>query len=298
MFVPGLEKGIDFTGGRNYVVAFNEVPAVNNEALAEKLQNNATLNDAAIKVITISRDNQVRITTNYDLTAADDAQANLIMKQAIYDAGKELGYVSTDFEAFNNEDNIPSTQKVGPSIAEDITYGAIIAVLLSLIAIALYILLRFRNIAFSIGAILGLAANTLIILGLYCLLPAIMPFSMEIDQAFIAAILTVIGYSINDIVVVFDRIREVSTLYPNKTRYNIVNEALNATMPRTLNTSISTLLVLIVIFVLGGATIQSFIFAMLLGVIVDPLTTIFLAVPAAYYWMGKKEAKAETVAKK
>ena len=271
MFFPGLEKGIDFTGGRNYVVAFNEVAGVDNEALAEKLQNNATLNDAAI---------------------------NLIMKQAIYDAGKELGYVSTDFEAFNNEDNIPSTQKVGPSIAEDITYGAIVAIILSLIAIALYILLRFRNIAFSVGAILGLAANTLIILGLYCLLPSIMPFSMEIDQAFIAAILTVIGYSINDIVVVFDRIREVSTLYPNKTRYNIVNEALNATMPRTLNTSISTLLVLIVIFVLGGATIRSFIFAMLLGVVVDPLTTIFLAVPAAYYWMGKKEAKAEAVAKK
>ena len=298
MFFPGLEKGIDFTSGRNYVVAFNEVAGVDNEALAEKLQNNATLNDAAIKVITISRDNQVRITTNYDLNAADDAQANLIMKQAIYDAGKELGYVSTDFEAFNNEDNIPSTQKVGPSIAEDITYGAIVAIILSLIAIALYILLRFRNVAFSIGAILGLAANTLVILGLYCLLPSIMPFSMEVDQAFIAAILTVIGYSINDIVVVFDRIREVSTLYPNKTRYNIVNEALNATMPRTLNTSISTLLVLVVIFVLGGATIRSFIFAMLLGVVVDPLTTIFLAVPAAYYWMGKKEAKAEAVAKK
>ncbi len=298
MFFPGLEKGIDFTGGRNYVVAFNEVAGVDNEALAEKLQNNATLNNAAIKVITISRDNQVRITTNYDLNAADDAQANLIMKQAIFDAGKELGYVNSDFEAFNNENNFPSTQKVGPSIAEDITYGAIIAIILSLIAIALYILLRFRKGAFSIGAILGLAANTLIILGLYCLLPSIMPFSMEIDQAFIAAILTVIGYSINDIVVVFDRIREVSTLYPNKTRYNVVNEALNATMPRTLNTSISTLLVLVVIFVLGGATIRSFIFAMLLGVVVDPLTTIFLAVPAAYYWMGRKEDKAEAVAKK
>ena len=298
MFFPGLEKGIDFTGGRNYVVSFNEVGAVDNEALAEKLENDATLNEASIKVITISRDNQVRITTNYDLNATDDAQANLIMKQAIYNAGKELGYVTTSFDAFNNEDSIPSTQKVGPSIAEDITYGAIIAVLLSLIAIALYILLRFRNVAFSIGAILGLAANTLVILGLYCLLPKVMPFSMEIDQAFIAAILTVIGYSINDIVVVFDRIREVSTLYPNKTRYNIVNEALNATMPRTLNTSISTLLVLVVIFVLGGATIRSFIFAMLLGVVVDPLTTIFLAVPCAYYWIGKKEAKADAAVKK
>ncbi len=291
MFVPGLDKGIDFTGGRNYVVAYNDVAAVDNQAIAQKLEQNASLEGASIKVITISRDNQVRITTNFALNATDDAEANLTMKKAIYDAGKELGYVNGDFDSFNNEDYIPSTQKVGPSIAEDITYGAIIAVLLSLIAIALYILVRFRNVAFSLGAIAGLAANTLVILGLYCLLPGIMPFSMEIDQAFIAAILTVIGYSINDIVVVFDRIREVSTLYPNKDRYNVINEALNATMPRTLNTSISTLLVLIVIFFFGGASIQSFIFAMLLGIVVDPLTTIFLAVPCAYYMMGKKEAK-------
>ena len=291
MFFPGLEKGIDFTGGRNYVAAFNDVPAVDNQAIAQKLEQNASLEGASIKVITISRDNQVRITTNYALNATDDAEANLVMKQAIYEAGKELGYVNGDFDSFNNEEYIPSTQKVGPSIAEDITYGAILAVFLSLIAIALYILVRFRNWAFSIGAIAGLAANTLVILGLYCLLPGIMPFSMEIDQAFIAAILTVIGYSINDIVVVFDRIREVSNLYPNKDRYNVINEALNMTMPRTLNTSISTLLVLVVIFFFGGASIQSFIFAMLLGVVVDPLTTIFLAVPCAYYVMGKKEAK-------
>lgn len=290
-FFVGPDKGIDFTGGRNYVVAYNDVESVNNEALSDKLSADASLNGASIKVITISRANQVRITTNYDLNATDDAQANLIMKQAIYNAGKELGYVNGDFESFNNEEYIPSTQKVGPSIAEDITWGAFLSVLLSLIAIAIYILIRFRNVAFSLGAIAGLAANTLVILGLYCLLPAVMPFSMEVDQAFIAAILTVIGYSINDIVVVFDRIREVSTLYPNKDRYNVINEALNMTMPRTLNTSISTLLVLVVIFFFGGASIQSFIFAMLLGVIVDPLTTIFLAVPCAYYWMGKKEAK-------
>ena len=291
MFYPSLDKGIDFTGGRNYIVAYNDVEAVDNQAIAEKLSQNAALNEASIKVITISRDNQVRITTNFALNATDDAEANLTMKKAIYEAGKELGYVNGDFDSFNNEEYIPSTQKVGPSIAEDITYGAILAVFLSLIAIALYILVRFRNVAFSIGAIAGLAANTLVILGLYCLLPSIMPFSMEVDQAFIAAILTVIGYSINDIVVVFDRIREVSNLYPNKDRYNVINEALNMTMPRTLNTSISTLLVLIVIFFFGGASIQSFIFAMLLGVVVDPLTTIFLAVPCAYYVMGKKEAK-------
>ena len=287
----GLNKGIDFTGGRNYVVAFNDVEGVNTQQLASKLEANASLNGASIKVITISRENQVRITTNYELNATDDAEANLVMKQAIYDAGKELGYVTTDFDGFNNEDYIPSTQKVGPSIAEDITIGAIWAILVSLVVIALYILLRFRNVAFSIGAIVGLAANVLVILGLYCLLPKVMWFSMEIDQAFIAAILTVIGYSINDIVVVFDRIREVSGLYPNRNMYEVINESLNLTMPRTLNTSISTLLVLVVIFFCGGASIQSFIFAMLVGVVVDPMTTIFLAVPTAYNFMTKKANK-------
>ena len=291
MFFPGFEKGIDFTGGRNYVVSFNDVAAVNVQNLAEKLEANATLDGASIKVITISRENQVRITTNYALNATDDAAANLVMKQAIYDAAQELNYVTTDFDGFNNEDYIPSTQKVGPSIAEDITRGAIIAIIVSLIVIALYILLRFRNVAFSIGAIVGLAANVLVILGLYCLLPKFMWFSMEIDQAFIAAILTVIGYSINDIVVVFDRIREVMGLYPNRNKYDVINESLNLTMPRTLNTSISTLLVLVVIFFCGGASIQSFIFAMLVGVVVDPLTTIFLAVPTAYNFMNKKDAK-------
>ena len=291
MIYPSFDKGIDFTGGRNYVVSFNDVNAVNVQDLSEKLEANASLDGASIKVITISRENQVRITTNYALNATDDAAANLVMKQAIYDAGKELNYVTNDFEAFNNEDYIPSTQKVGPSIAEDITIGAIWAILASLVAIALYILLRFRNVAFSIGAIVGLAANVLVILGLYCLLPKVMWFSMEIDQAFIAAILTVIGYSINDIVVVFDRIREVMGLYPNRSKYDVINEALNVTMPRTLNTSISTLLVLVVIFFCGGASIQSFIFAMLVGVVVDPLTTIFLAVPTAYTFMQKKDKK-------
>ncbi len=291
MFYPSFDKGIDFTGGRNYVVAFNDVEGVNTQQLASKLEANASLNGASIKVITISRENQVRITTNYELNATDDAEANLVMKQAIFDAGKELGYVTTDFDGFNNEDYIPSTQKVGPSIAEDITIGAIWAILVSLVAIALYILLRFRNVAFSIGAIVGLAANVLVILGLYCLLPKVMWFSMEIDQAFIAAILTVIGYSINDIVVVFDRIREVSGLYPNRNMYEVINESLNLTMPRTLNTSISTLLVLVVIFFCGGASIQSFIFAMLVGVVVDPMTTIFLAVPTAYNFMTKKANK-------
>ncbi len=293
MFFPGLEKGIDFTGGRNFVVSFNDVPAVATVDLQNELENNASLNGASIKVITITNENQVRVTTNFDLNAADDEEATTTVKKAIFEAGQKLGYVAEgmDFDSFNNEDYIPSSQKVGPSIAEDITRGAIIAILVALIVIALYILIRFHNIAFSLGALVGLAANVLVILGVYSSFWTFMPFSMEIDQAFIAAILTVIGYSINDIVVVFDRIREVRSLYPTKPLADTINEALNVTMPRTLNTSISTLLVLVVIFVFGGASIRSFIFAMLLGVVVDPLTTIFLAVPSAYAFMNKKAAK-------
>jgi SecD/SecF fusion protein len=292
LFWPGMRKGIDFTGGRNYIVNFADVQTVQTEPLTKALQ--SRFGDATVSVITINanNENEVRISTNYALnsTKAEDDEA---IKELIYEAGVECGYVpaTVSFDDFNNEVYIPSTQKVGPSVAEDITVGAIWAIIVSLIAIALYILFRFRDIAFSIGSIFGLAANVLFILGLYAILWAVMPFSMEIDQAFIAAILTVIGYSINDIVVVFDRIREVRTLYPTKSLYEVINEALNATMVRTLNTSISTLLVLLVIFFLGGTSIQSFIFAMILGVVIDPLTTIFLAVPTAYLFMGRKERK-------
>jgi SecD/SecF fusion protein len=292
LFWPGMRKGIDFTGGRNYIVNFADVQTVQTEPLTKALQ--SRFGDATVSVITINanNENEVRISTNYALnsTKAEDDEA---IKQLIYEAGVECGYVpaTVSFDDFNNEVYIPSTQKVGPSVAEDITVGAIWAIIVSLIAIALYILFRFRDIAFSIGSIFGLAANVLFILGLYAILWAVMPFSMEIDQAFIAAILTVIGYSINDIVVVFDRIREVRTLYPTKSLYEVINEALNATMVRTLNTSISTLLVLLVIFFLGGTSIQSFIFAMILGVVIDPMTTIFLAVPTAYLFMGRKERK-------
>lgn len=292
LFFPGMRKGIDFTGGRNYVVQFVDIEKVQTDNLTQALQNK--FGEATVSVITInaSNENEVRISTNYALnsTSAEDDEN---IKKMIYDAAVECGNIpaGVSFDDFNTETYILSTQKVGPSIAEDITIGAIWAIVISLIAIALYILLRFRNIAFSIGAVLGLAANTLFILGAYACLWVMMPFSMEIDQAFIAAILTIIGYSINDIVVVFDRIREVRGLYPNKSLYDVINEALNATMIRTINTSASTFLVLLVIFCLGGTSIQSFIFAMILGVVIDPLTTIFLAVPAAYTFMTKKDKK-------
>ena len=292
LFYPGMRQGIDFTGGRNYVVSFNDVASVDIQKLDAQLEQKFEGKDVTVNVIQITDANRVRISTNYALNAQDDAEANLQFKNAIYEAGKELGYVNVAFEDFNNEDYIPSTQKVGPSVAEDITIGAIWAIIVSLIVSALYILLRFRAWAFSAGAIVGLTANVLVILGLYAVLWVVMPFSMEIDQAFIAAILTVIGYSINDIVVVFDRIREVRGLYPDKKLYDVVNDALNATFVRTLNTSITTLLVLLIIFFFGGASIQSFIFAMLLGIVIDPITTLFLAVPVAYGLMTSKEKKA------
>ena len=292
LIYPGMRQGIDFTGGRNYVVSFNDVASVDIQKLDAQLEQKFEGQDVTINVIQITDANRVRISTNYALNAQDDAEANLEFKNAIYEAGKELGYVNVAFEDFNNEDYIPSTQKVGPSVAEDITIGAIWAIIVSLIVIALYILLRFRAWAYSAGAIVGLTANVFVILGLYAVLWVVMPFSMEIDQAFIAAILTVIGYSINDIVVVFDRIREVRGLYPDKKLYDVVNEALNATFVRTLNTSITTLLVLLIIFFFGGASIQSFIFAMLLGIVIDPITTLFLAVPVAYSLMTSKEKKA------
>ena len=186
-----------------------------------------------------------------------------------------------------------SIQKVGPSIAEDITIGAIWAVILSLIAIALYILLRFRDISFSAGTLISLAFDTVIIISFYSLFYGLLPFSMEIDQSFIAAILTVIGYSVNDKVVVFDRVREVIGLYPKRDRYLVINEALNRTLARTISTSLSTAIVLLCIFILGGDTIRSFTFAMLLGVIVGTFSTLFVAVPVAYEIMGRKQKKAQ-----
>ena len=293
MFYPGLNKGIEFTGGSNYIISFNDVDAVDEILLNETMK--PAFGDATVSTIQVSSDARiVRVSTNYNVNS-NDQEGDLKVKQFILDAAKSLNYVPehVTIEQFDTEAYIQSTQKVGPSIAEDITVGAIWAVLVSLVAIALYILLRFRNIAFSIGSIVGLAANTLCVMGIYALLWKVNTmFSMEVDQSFIAAVLTVIGYSINDIVVVFDRIREVRTLYPNKDLKVSINEAINMTMPRTLNTSITTFVVLLIIFLLGGATIKSFVFAMMLGVVVDPLTTIFLAVPTAYAFMNKGAKKA------
>ena len=204
--------------------------------------------------------------------------------------------MNADYSTFKDRDNrkggsIISAQKVGPSVAADLTRGAIISVVLSLIAIFVYILFRFRSVAFSVGAIVALAVDTFIIIGIYSVCWGFLPFSLEVDQTFIGAILTVIGYSINDKVVVFDRIRENIGLFPTREPERLFNDSINHTLTRTIMTSFTTLLVLLCIFFLGGDAIRSFSFAMILGVVVGTLSSIFMAAPIAYKIYGRRQAK-------
>ena len=285
--VRGLSMGIDFSGGRNYVIQFPQ--EVSTVALQEKLQ--AKFGDANVKVITIDNETKVRVSTNYKIDVndpnLDDEIAGLL-----YEGCKDelQGMSVEDFSQSNEEVGIVQSEKVGPSIAGDMTREAVWAVIFSLIAMALYILLRFRNIAFSIGALAAVAFTAFVIIGIYGLY-GLFPFSMEIDQTFIAAILTVIGYQVNDTVVVFDRVRETRTLYPKQDMMVAFNNALNSTLARTMMTSLSTLLVLVVIFILGGESIRSFVFAMLLGVIIGTCASLFIAAPTAYALAGRKQAK-------
>ncbi|MEG2946914.1 MAG: protein translocase subunit SecF, partial [Bacteroidales bacterium] len=284
-FTRGLNQGIEFTGGRNYIVRFDH--PVKTADIRNTLE--GAFDGSSLSVITIGGDNQVRISTNYKV--ADDAETvdNEIINK-IYTGVKDQLPAGTTESQFS-EDNIMSFQKVGPSIADDIKTAAMWAVLFALIAMGLYILIRFRDIAFSVGTIASVAHDTIIIIGVYSLFYGILPFSMEVDQSFIAAILTVIGYSVNDTVVIFDRIREVTGIYPNRDKALVDNEALNSTLARTFSTSISTAIVLLCIFVLGGDTIRSFTFAMLVGVVIGTYSTLFIAVPVAYEMVSKKRAK-------
>ncbi len=283
-FARGVNQGIDFSGGRNYVVRFDE--AVNTQEVNRMLA--PEFEGSSLSVIHITSDNQVRISTNYRIAEnGDEIDQEIVDK--IYNGVKGI-VGEKGVEAFETE-NIMSVQKVGPSIAEDIKTGAMWAVFFSLIAIFLYILLRFRDIAFSVGTLVSLAFTTYVIIGLYSLFYGIIPFSMEIDQTFIAAILTVIGYAVNDTVVVFDRIREEVQLYPKRNRAEVINYALNSTLSRTMNTSLSTAVVLFVIFILGADTIRSFVFAMLFGVIVGTFATLFVATPIAYEIQKRRMAK-------
>ena len=307
--VRGLSKSIDFTGGRNYVVQFEK--AVEPEQIRTVLGDafvNADGTKANTSAIAIGTDGRtIRVSTNYMIesnspTVDDEAETIL------YNSLKKAGLVSQqNVEAFKNPDvrqggSIISSTKVGPSVAKDITMGAIYSVLFALIAIFLYILLRFRNVAFSVGSTIALAFDALTVVGFYSLLWGLVPFSLEIDQTFIGAILTVVGYSINDKVVVFDRIRENMRLHPKGDRQQLFNASINETLARTINTSTSTLIVLLCIFILGGDSIRSFAFAMILGVVFGTLSSIFIASPMAYIVLGRKikeePAEAEVVAVK
>ena len=293
--IRGLSKGIDFTGGRNYVIEFEQkgvTPEQVREAVAAKVQaKDAEATVSAIAITTTNND-AVRLTTNYRI---DDDSENIDqeVEKFIYDALHEQNLIKADYATFIDRDNhaggsIVSAQKVGPSVAADMAKSAVIAVLLSLVAIFLYILVRFRNVAFSVGSVVALCFDTLLILGTYSICWGWVPFSLEVDQTFIGAVLTAIGYSINDKVVVFDRIRENLGLYPKRATMRLFNESLNSTLARTLVTSATTLLVLLCIFFLGGDSIRSFSFAMILGVVFGTLSSIFLAAPIAYRTLGKK----------
>ena len=299
-----LNLGIDFSGGRNYVVRFDQ--NINTQDVRASLDDvfSATLQDDeqfSLNVITFGNDaNQVRISTNYRIHD-DSAETDDIIDSLLYAGCKPFLSEGVSFEDFHSTESnaqvgIMQSQKVGPAIADDITTSAIWAVLAALVVIFLYILIRFRNFAYSVGALVALAHDTVIILGLYAILWKIMPFSMEIDQAFIAAILTVIGYSINDTVVIFDRVREYTNLYPKRDRKQNINDALNNTLSRTFSTSMSTFVVLLAIFIFGGETIQGFVFALLMGVIVGTYSSVFIASPIAYEIQNaiakRKEAKA------
>ena len=296
-FVQGLSKSIDFTGGRNYVVQFEQPvePEQVRTVLAETFPG---CNTGALALGTDNR--TIRMSTNYKIdsnspTVDDEAE------EMLYKGLKKAGLVSqANVHDFKNPDirqggSIISSTKVGPSIAKNITRGAFISVAIALIAIFLYILLRFRNVAFSVGSTVALAFDALVVIGLFSLLQSVMPFSLEVDQTFIGAILTVIGYSINDKVVVFDRIRENLKLHPKQDKQLLFNSSINQTLARTLNTSFSTLIVLLCILFIGGSSIKGFAFAMTLGVVFGTLSSIFIASPIAYLVMGRKieEAPAE-----
>ena len=299
-FVRGLSQSIDFTGGRNYVVQFEK--PTEPEQVREVLTH--VFPGCTTNALSLGTDNRtIRISTNYKIesnspTVDDEAESKL------YQGLKQAGLVSQkSVQAFKNPDvrtggSIISSSKVGPSVAKDVTYGAIISVIIALVAIFLYILIRFRNVAFSAGSTIALIFDALTVVGFFSLLQGLLPFSLEVDQTFIGAVLTVIGYSINDKVVVFDRIRENFRLHPKQDVQKVFNDSINQTLARTINTGFSTLIVLVVILLLGGKSIQPFAFAMTLGVIFGTLSSIFIASPIAYLFMGKtiKDRRLEEVA--
>ncbi len=289
-FVRGLAQSIDFTGGRNYVVQFEK--ATEPEQVREVL--NKIFPEANTGALSLGNDGKtIRLSTNYKIESSSPTVDDEVEKM-IYDGLKQAGMISQkNLSDFKNPDvreggSIISSSKVGPSVAKDVTYGAIESVLIALVAIFLYILLRFRNVAFSAGSTIALTIDAVAVIGIFSLLQGLLPFSLEVDQTFIGAVLTVIGYSINDKVVVFDRIRENLKRHPKEDLQINFNNSINQTLARTINTSVSTLLVLLCILFLGGKSIQPFAFAMTLGVVFGTMSSIFIASPIAYLLMGRQ----------
>ncbi len=282
LFVLKLNTGIDFTGGRNYIVRFDQPVKTNDieEALLPYF-------DGSAQVITIGASNQVRISTNFMI----DSESDKVEDELKEIMGVALQNYITPGSTI--DDHIQSSQKVGPSMAEDTLKDAVLALTFALILMGIYILARFRNWAFSAGTVVALAIDAIAVIGLYSLLWKVMPFSMEIDQTFIAAILTIIGYSINDKVVVFDRVRENINLYPKRELRQLFNDSMNQVLARTINTGLSTILVIIIILFFGGDAVRSFVFAMLIGVVVGTITSLFLASPVALSIMTKQRDKKE-----
>ena len=293
-FVRGLSKSIDFTGGRNYVVKFDKAiePEQVRDAITPYFPN------STVGAISLGTNHKtIRISTNYKIEsnkASVDSEVETVLFKALT---KSKMITQKSVDEFKKPDalhggSIISSTKVGPSVAKDITYGAIVSVILSLVAIFLYILLRFRNLAYSVGSTIALAIDTVIVIGFYSMLWGIVPFSLEIDQTFIGAILTITGYSVIDKVVVFDRVREIFNIRGHKGDiHQTFNDALNATLSRTVNTSMTVLIVLLCIFFFGGESIRSFSFAMIIGVVFGTLSSIFIAAPIAYITMGHKIKK-------
>jgi len=287
-FTIGLNQGIEFSGGRNYIVKFDQ--QVDNQQLRDKLA--PELGGKLVLTAIGTEGDQVRISTNYLIEdAGDDVEHQLVDK--LYNGLSSFYKTQPTKEVFADQ-YIVSSQKVSASMSSDITRQALIAVGLSLLFMAIYILIRFRNVAFSIGAFASVTTTTLMIIAVYVLLWKVMPFTMEVDQNFIAALLAIIGYAINDVVIVFDRIREEIGNHPQGDRFEIVNGALNSTLSRTLNTSFTTFLVMAIVFMFGGASMRSFTFAILLGVIFGTYCTLFVATPIAYEVAKRRRAKAAT----
>ena len=296
LLIQGLNLGVEFTGGRTFVVRFDQdVTAEQVRAqLTEAFADAEDAANASFEVKQYGDKNQMRIVTQYkhdDTSEATTEEVEIL----IYNALKPLYSYDITLDGFKNTQDdvngIISADKIGPAIAKDMTTGAFFAVFFSLIAIGLYITLRFKKWQWATGATLALIHDTFIVIGMFSICYAFMPFNLEIDQAFIAAILTIIGYSINDTVVIFDRIREYNVLYPKRNVRENINNALCSTLARTLNTSGTTLVTLLAIFIFGGATIRGFVFALLVGVIVGTYSSLFIATPLAYDMLPAKDKK-------